>query len=124
MENIRELFVTSALSLSMIDPPCTLKVREISDEEYVELVRVLENDGVTVTVRIGHQSTVEALRSIFKGKLNFPDADRTPVKLYPGSALVVIQLLKRPQEGQIYSSQEIEDIMANKLYKILFVTVE
>jgi len=104
---MRELYVTSAFSLSMCrEFPCTLEVQRIaSPQEAEEMIITEEANGTTITFRIGHESTVQVLKKLFP-RLRIPDKDRTPVKVPKGDGVLVFQLYKRPAEGQVFTERQ------------------
>ncbi|EDP75390.1 DUF1874 domain-containing protein [Hydrogenivirga sp. 128-5-R1-1] len=123
----RSLYVTNAFSLSMIkDFPCTIKVQEVpSPKEAESLIISEEAGGAYISFRIGHASTLQVLREMLKNLRLPEEPNRDPVTVEPNcnDAVLVFQLFKRPQEGQIYSQEELKEIISKNLYKFLLVEV-
>ena len=116
-----KVYLTSAFSLSMVTPPVNLRVEELNLKEFSKFLR--ENRERIVS-RIGHESTTQVLRETFDEDVRkLFKTDRTPIKVVPGDTVIVFQILKRPAEGQVYTEEEIRDILARGLFKILKVEV-
>ena len=113
-----ETYVTTAFSLGMLG---AVKRASI-DVEEVCLCEVKSAVQCGAAVRIGHQSTADVLGTLLGMELT---ADRTPVQIQPGSTAViyVVQLLQRPQEGQVYTRDEVRDLVRKGLLKAYKVTV-
>jgi len=105
------LFISNAFSLSMVTPPCSIKV------EQVDLERVKKFFDEPFQSAVGHQSTAEVITRL-TGTL-IP-VNRVNLQLYKSDMLIVFQLLQRLEEGKILTKQELEQLP----YKFLLVTVE
>ena len=105
------IYVSNAFSLSMILPPCSIKV------EQVDLERVKKFFDEPFQSAVGHVSTAEILSKL-TGTL--VPVNRVSLSLIKGDRLVVFQLLQRLEEGKILTKQE----LAQLPYKFLLVTVE
>jgi len=105
------LFISNAFSLSMIQPPCSIKVEEINLQQVNSLL------VEPFLSAVGHQSTAEILSKLTGTSI---PVNRVNLSLIKSDQLIVFQLLTRLEEGRILTEQELEQLP----YKFLLVTVE
>ena len=104
-------YLGNAFSLAMLsDLPATVRVEEVG----------IENIPANVESVISHESTSQVLSKLLQRDVPF---NRVNVSLSKGDTLYVFQVLKRPAEGQIFTTKELEEIISSKLYKILKVSI-
>jgi len=111
-----KIYFSTAFSLSMISSNCSLEIKEINLKEVKEII-----GNNFIDFRIGHQSTAQVLKEMLDIVVT---PDRTPIKLNYGDGLIVFQLMKRPNEGQVYTNEEIKEIVEKGLYKFYYVLVK
>ena len=105
-------YLGNAFSLAMLSNlPAQLQVEEVG----------IEDIPTDVESCVSHESTSQVLSKLLQRDVPF---NRVNVSLSKGDTLYVFQVLKRPQEGQVFTAKELEEIVSSKLYKILKVTVE
>ena len=92
----------------------SLFFKPISDEEAKELL----NKGFISF--ISHSSTAQVLKKLLgiNAELN-----RSNLVLEDGDTLVVFQIGVRPKEGQVFSENELEEIVRKKLYRFWLLKV-
>jgi len=105
------IYVSNAFSLSMILPPCSIKVEQVD----LEIVKKFFDEPFQSAV--GHQSTAEILSKLTG--TNVP-VNRVSLSLMKKDRLIVFQLMTRLEEGKVLSEQE----LMNLPYKFLLVEVE
>lgn len=74
---------------------------KISPEE----ARALLSDGFVSAV--GHEGTARLMSGIIAVDIPY---NRVPIYMLPGDKAVVLWLLDRPDEGYVYSAEELRDI--------------
>jgi len=97
------IYVANAFSLSMLTPPATVRVTEVSAEDVKNILK----DGFTSAV--GHEATSQII-SVQTG-IQVP-TNRISIKLAPGDVLIVFQLLARLPEGKILSQDDLRQMPA------------
>jgi len=105
------VYVANAFSLSMLTPPTTIKVVEVSEEEVKHIV------AQGFISAIGHESTAKIVTSRIGVSVQ---VNRIGVQLRPGDLLVVFQLLTRLPEGKVLNEEEMKQVAA----KWYLVTVQ
>jgi len=105
------LFISNAFSLSMINPPCSIKVEPINLQQVNSLLVEPFQSAV------GHESTAQIITKL-TGTL-IP-VNRISLSLMKKDKLIVFQLLTRLEEGKILTQEE----LAQLPYKFLLVEVE
>jgi len=105
------IYISNAFSLSMIQPPCSIKVEEINLQQVKSLL------VEPFLSAVGHQSTAEILSKLTGTSI---PVNRVNLSLIKSDQLIVFQLLTRLEEGRILTEQELEQLP----YKFLLVTVE
>lgn len=112
-----KVYVTSAFSLGMLGAD-NARI-EVSRVDPAVLKDVIDGGA---DVRIGHQSTADVVGELVGRKLT---ADRTPVTINPGETaeLYVVQILQRPREGQVFTADEIREIISSGRFKVFRVRV-
>ena len=97
------VYVSNAFSLSMLTPPTTVKVLEVSGDDVKD---ILKDSFVSA---VGHEATAK----IISTQLNIQvPVNRISIKLTSGDVLVVFQLLVRLPEGKILSEDEMKQVQA------------
>jgi len=81
-----------------------LMVEEVS-------VRDIPRDVESV---VSHESTAQVLTSLLNREVKF---NRVNVSLRKGDTLYVFQVLQRPREGQVFTTDELQQIINEKKYK-------
>jgi hypothetical protein len=110
-----KVYLTNTFSLNMLKPlEGEVKFKPVSDEEVKEIL----NKGFVSY--ISHASTAQVLKKLLgiNAELN-----RSNLVLEDGDTLVVFQIGVRPKEGQVFSEEELEEIVKNKLYRFWIVNV-
>lgn len=97
-----ELYVANAFSLSMLQTPATVSVKEISIFDVRSLLSTRR-----WTSCVGHESTA-AIISQLTG-ISIP-VNRVMVTLKPGDSMVIFQLMMRLPEGKVLSEEELRNI--------------
>jgi len=105
------IYISNAFSLSMIQPPCSIKVEQINLQQVKSLLVEPFQSAV------GHESTAQIITKL-TGTL-IP-VNRISLSLMKKDRLIVFQLLQRLEEGRILTQEE----LVNLPYKFLLVTVE
>jgi len=96
------VYVSNAFSLGMLtQSTAQLIVREVNVDDVKEIM----SDNFTSAV--GHNSTASVISTLV-GKVVEPN--RINIKLEAGDVLLVFQLLKRLEEGQVLSQDEIMNL--------------
>ena len=109
-------YLTNAFSLNMIN---FKKVYIVVEELDIELVKEkLEEYGFISY--ISHESTAQVLKDLLGKEI---ETNRKNLKLKKGDRLMVFQILVRPEEGQVFSKEEIEKIVKDKKYKFFEVLI-
>jgi len=97
------IYVANAFSLSMLTPPATVKVTEVSEEE---VKRVIANG---FTSAIGHDATAKIISTQLGVQV---PVNRVAIQLKPGDLLLVFQLLTRLPEGKVLNEEEMKQVAA------------
>jgi len=97
------IYVANAFSLSMLTPPATVKVTEVSEEE---VKRVIANG---FTSAIGHDATAKIISTRLGVQV---PVNRVAIQLKPGDLLLVFQLLTRLPEGKVLNEEEMKQVAA------------
>ena len=97
------VYLANAFSLSMITPPSTLSVIEVSDDNVKRIVA----SGFVST--IGHEATAKIVSSRLGISVQ---VNRVSIQLKYGDTLVVFQLLKRLEEGKVLTEDEMKQMPA------------
>ena len=106
-----KVYLGNAFSLAMLsDLPATVRVEEVK-------ATTIPTDAESI---ISHESTAQVVSRLLGREIPF---NRVNVSLSKGDTLYVFQVLKRPAEGQIFTTKELEEIISSKLYKILKVSI-
>jgi hypothetical protein len=97
------VYIANSFSLNMLSVvPSDLHVEEITADEVKRLIN--ENEFLSV---IGHEATASILTEILQTPIK---ANRVPVKIGKNDKLIIFQVMKRLEEGQILSSEEIKNL--------------
>ena len=97
------IYLANAFSLSMLTPPATVKVTEVSEEE---VKRVIANG---FTSAIGHDATAKIISTQLGVQV---PVNRIAIQLKPSDVLVVFQLLSRLPEGKVLTEDEMKQMPA------------
>ena len=97
------IYLANAFSLSMLTPPATVKVTEVSEEE---VKRVIANG---FTSAIGHDATAKIISTQLGVQV---PVNRVAIQLKPGDLLLVFQLLTRLPEGKVLNEEEMKQVAA------------
>ena len=106
-------YLANAFSLSMITPPATLRVEELSAEAFCQ-------EAKNATSAIGHQGTAQVLSTLCG--FNIP-VNRVSIQLSRGEEVLVFQLLERLPEGKVLTAEEVQQLISQGKVKFLRVTV-
>lgn len=104
----------NAFSISMVNLPSVVKFEEATLEEVRQLVAEGFESGV------GHQGTAQVLSELLGVQV---PVNRVQVSLKKGQVAIVFQLMVRLAEGQILSSEEVKQLLAQGKAKFVKVTV-
>lgn len=111
-----KLYLLNAFSLSMLtSKKAFVEVEKIPVQEATKLLET--NPWVSY---ISHESTAKVL-SRFLGKE--VQVRREKLILKPGDKALVFQIEVRPKEGQVFTEEEINKIVAKNLFSFRFVKV-
>ncbi len=104
-----KVYLTNTFSLNMLKP----KKGELDFEPipFDEAKKIL--DTQEVVSYISHQSTAQVLKELLQKEIEF---NRQNLVLEDGDAVLVFQIKKRPQEGQIFTEEELKEIIEKGLY--------
>lgn len=110
------VYLTNTFSLAMlVNDKAFIKVEPISIDRLKE---TLENGAVKSA--ISHRSTAQVLSELLGKEV---EMNRINLSLRPGDILFVFQILQRPKEGQVFTEEELRQIIEQKKYKILIVEI-
>lgn len=104
----------NAFSISMVQLPSTVRFEEVSLEEVKQII----SEGFISA--IGHQGTAQTLSELLGVQV---PVNRAQVSLTKGQVAIVFQLMLRLAEGQILSSEEVKQLLAQGKAKFVKVTV-
>jgi len=104
-----KVYLTNTFSLNMLKP----KKGELDFEPipFEEAKKIL--DTKEVVSYISHQSTAQVLKELLQKEIEF---NRKNLVLEDGDTVLVFQIKKRPQEGQIFTEEELKEIIEKGLY--------
>jgi len=105
------VYLANAFSLSMLVPPASIRVTEITVDD---VKRIVAQGFVSA---IGHEATAKIVTSRIGVSVQ---VNRISIQLKPSDILVVFQLLTRLPEGKVLSEQEMMQVQA----KWYLVTVQ
>jgi len=97
------IYLANAFSLSMLTPPSTIKVTEVTVDD---VKRILSSEFVSA---IGHEATAKIISTQLS--IQVP-VNRISIQLKPSDILVVFQLLTRLPEGKVLSEDEMKQVTA------------
>jgi Holliday junction resolvasome RuvABC ATP-dependent DNA helicase subunit len=95
------VYISNAFSLSMLTPPTTIKVVEVSAEDVKNVLA----HGFTSAV--GHEATAQVISAQLGVQV---PTNRISIQIKPSDTLVVFQLLTRLPEGKILGVDEMKGI--------------
>lgn len=110
--DVERVGVANAFSLSMIEPPATVRVEGLTTAQ----ARALLRRGEFISA-VGHAATAEVLSTLLEVQVPM---NRVSVSLRKGDILVVFQLLSRLEEGKILTVEEMQALQ----HKFLLVRVD
>lgn len=108
-------FSLNMLQLSLYDT-ALVKVRRIDAEEFIRLTEMADDCA------IGHESTVKLVELITGKKTKVP-CSRKQIKLNTGDYLIVIMLSFRPEEGKVYTIDELNELYETGRISFYIVTL-
>lgn len=108
-----QVILSNAFSLSMVEAPIVISIREASVSEVKSLIA----NGFTSA--IGHEGTARVLSQLLGVEV---PVNRIMVRLMPGTILIVFQLLVRLEEGRILSASEVEELVRSGKAKFFIIT--
>jgi len=94
-------YLANAFSLSMLPSNAIITVTSPSEEEVKEFLR----EGFVSAV--GHTATAEIIKELTG--ISVP-VNRAPIALKEGDEVLVLQILKRLEEGKVLSSSEMRQL--------------
>jgi len=97
------VYIANAFSLSMLTPPSTIKVTEVTVDD---VKRILSSEFVSA---IGHEATAKIISSQLGISVQ---VNRVSIQLKAGDVLVVFQLLSRLPEGKVLTEDEMKQVPA------------
>jgi len=92
-----------------------IDVKEIGWEEAISLLKSDE-----VISYISHGSTAQVLGAMLGREI---EVRREPLKLKEGDRAVVFQIRKRPREGQVFTEDELREIVESGLYDFYLIEI-
>ncbi|GEM_PF-1186970 len=109
LEMPKKVYLTNTFSLNMLKP----KKGKLDFEPipFDEAKKIL--DTQEVVSYISHQSTAQVLKELLQKEIEF---NRKNLVLEDGDTVLVFQIKKRPQEGQIFTEEELKEIIEKGLY--------
>mgnify|MGYP001770784863 CR=1 FL=1 len=107
-------YIGNAFSLSMIKPPVTVRIEEITAKEFCQ-------EAANSVSAIGHIATAELVSRLCG--INIP-ANRINITLNKGDILFIVQLMIRLEEGRILNTEELETLLNEGKIKFMKVIVE
>jgi hypothetical protein len=110
--DVERVVVANAFSLSMLEPPATVRVEGLTTAQ----ARALLRRGEFISA-VGHAATAEVLSTLLEVQVPM---NRVSVSLRKGDILVVFQLLSRLEEGKILTVEEMQALQ----HKFLLVRVD
>jgi len=123
-------YITSTFSLAMLpqDKTTKLVVDPIPAIGWVSALEEYVLDEKT-QMRIGHMSTAQVFADFVANIQGFwrePEYyfSREPMQLKEGDSVLVFQPLRRPKEGQVYTEEEIREMLYKGLFNLVEVRVE
>ncbi len=109
------IYLTNAFSLNMLEKGrAIVNIEEISIDEAL---RFLEEGYISY---ISHSSTAQVLENMLNIKV---DVRREPLSLKSGDIAIVFQVKKRPSEGQIFTQEEVKNIVEEGMFTFYLVEV-
>ena len=109
------IYLTNAFSLNMLEKGrAVVNIEEISIDEAL---RFLEEGYISY---ISHPSTAQVLENMLNIKV---DVRREPLSLKSGDIAIVFQIKKRPSEGQIFTQEEVKNIVEEGMFTFYLVEV-
>ena len=104
-----KVYLTNAFSLNMLKPQKgELDFKPVSLDEAKKIL-----DTQEVISYISHQSTAQVLKELLNKEIEF---NRKNLVLEDGDTVLVFQVRKRPQEGQVFTEEELKEIVEKGLY--------
>jgi len=103
------VYLTNTFSIAML-PTKEVQIN-FKPIKFEEAKRILETKNVISY--ISHQSTAQVLSELLKREIPL---NRSNLKLNKGDTLIVFQIYQRPKEGQIFSVEELRDILEKGNY--------
>lgn len=105
------VYLVNAFSINMLD----FNERQIIDVAFSPISLLEAKNIILDSIKskefvsaIGHQSTAILLSKIIQ--IPIPE-NRIDVKLKPNDSVVVFQVLFRPEEGKVYTTEELEKFL-------------
>ena len=98
------VYLSNAFSLSMLKEDSFLRVEEISLDKLKDYLNQIK---FNVSCVIGHSSTAQLVKQLLNHEFN---CERKTVELEPCDIVYTVQLGFRPEEGKIYSIEELEEL--------------
>ncbi len=109
------LYLLNAFSLNMLEKGKALV--DIEELSMQEAVRVLDGGYESY---ISHGATAQVLSKMLRREVQLR---REPIKLKAGDRALVFQIKKRPAEGQVFTEEEIEDIVKANRFSFFLIKV-
>ena len=110
------VYLTNTFSIAML-PTEEVQVN-FKPIEFKEARKILETKNVISY--ISHQSTAQVLSELLKREISL---NRSILKLKKGDTLIVFHIYQRPKERQVFSVEELKDILEKENYSFWKVEV-
>ncbi len=109
-----KLYLLNAFSLSMIPyKRAFVEVEKVTTQEAIDLLK--DNPWESY---ISHEATAKVLSQFLGTEVRMR---REKLKLKPGDRALVFQIEVRPKEGQVFSEEEIKQIITKELFSFRLV---
>jgi len=112
----KKLILVNAFSLAMLPKEISqavLVVQKLGLEEAKQLLERTQFESA-----VSHQSTAQVLSYMLGMRI---EANRKNVTLTDDVVLLVFQIYKRPAEGQVYTTEEMKEIIEKGLFDFYLV---
>ena len=111
-----KVYLVNTFSLNMLQKKSgTVKTKPVELQEVKELLK--EHTAISY---ISHQSTAQVLSRLLGQEVK---ANRQNLILEDGDRLLVFQLNVRPKEGQVFTEEELQDIVKSGKYSFWLLEV-
>ena len=105
-----KIYLANAFSLNMLDlyQPETYTILKVTKGTLQWFKKIINDLSLIIDCAIGHPSTAKLVETLTGIKLN---CERKPITLNEGDGVIVIQLGFRPEEGKVYTYDELIQLL-------------